>query len=126
GNHAQAVALAAQILGIPAVIVMPTDAPDVKQRATRDYGAEIVFYDRERDDREAIGNRLAAARGLTLVPPFNHPHVIAGAGTAALELLEAVPRLDVLIVPCGGGGLLSGSALSVEARVPDCRVIGVE
>jgi threonine dehydratase len=126
GNHAQAVALAAQILGVPAVIVMPTDAPEVKQTATREYGAEIVFYDRDLDDREAIGARLAEERGLTLVPPFNHPHVIAGAGTAALELLDAVPNLDLLIVPCGGGGLLSGSALSAAARAPHCRVIGVE
>ena len=126
GNHAQAVALAGQLLHIPAVIVMPTDAPTVKRQATQEYGAEIVLYDRQRDDREAIGRRLAEERGLTIVPPFNHPHVIAGAGTAALELLDVVADLDLLVVPCGGGGLLSGSALTVAARAPRCRVIGVE
>jgi threonine dehydratase len=126
GNHAQAVALAGQVLGIPRVIVMPSDAPAVKAAATAGYGAEIVLYDREVDDREAIGRRLAAERGLTLVPPFDHPDVIAGAGTAAFELLEEAGPLDLLLVPCGGGGLLSGSALSAGALAPRCRVIGVE
>jgi threo-3-hydroxy-L-aspartate ammonia-lyase len=126
GNHAQAVALAGQILSIPRVIVMPSDAPAVKAAATAGYGAEIVLYDTEVDDREAIGRRLAAERGLTLIPPFDHPDVIAGAATAAFELLEEAGPLDLLLVPCGGGGLLSGSALSAGALAPDCRVIGVE
>jgi threonine dehydratase len=126
GNHAQAVALAGQILDIPRVIVMPSDAPPVKRAATKAYGAEIVPYDRDKDDREAIGRRIAAARGLTLVPPFDHPHVVAGAGTAARELIDQVGALDLLLVPCGGGGLLSGSALAGKALSPACRVIGVE
>jgi len=126
GNHAQAVALAGQLLDTPRVIVMPRDAPAVKRAAAEGYGAEIVLYDRERDDREAIGRRLAQERGLALIPPYDHPQVVAGQGTAALELFEEVGPLDVLLVPCGGGGLLAGSALSAEARSPGCRVIGVE
>jgi threonine dehydratase len=126
GNHAQAIALAGRILGIPRVIVMPSDAPSVKRAATAAYGAEIVEYDREREDREAIGRRLAIERGLTIVPPFDHPHVVAGAGTAARELFDEVGPLDALLVPCGGGGLLSGSALAAGALSPGCRVIGVE
>ena len=126
GNHAQAVALAGQLLEIPRVIVMPEDASAVKLAATREYGAEVVLYDRERDGREAIGARLAADRGLTLIPPYDHAHIIAGAGTAARELFEEVGPLDVLLVPCGGGGLLSGSALAAAALSPGCRVIGVE
>jgi len=126
GNHAQAIALAGQLLGIPRVIVMPTDAPAVKRAATIGYGGEVVGYDRTREDREAIGRRLAAERGLTLVPPFDHPDIIAGQGTAARELLEEVGQLDLLLVPCGGGGLLSGSALAAAALAPACRVIGVE
>lgn len=126
GNHAQAIALAGQVLGIPRVIVMPSDAPSVKRIATEGYGGEVVLYDRDRDDREAIGKRLAAERGLTLVPPYDHPHIIAGQGTAARELLEDVGPLDYLFVPCGGGGLLSGSAIAANAMCPDCRVIGVE
>jgi threonine dehydratase len=126
GNHAQAVALAGQILDIPRVIVMPSDAPSVKRAATKAYGAEIVPYDRDKDDREAIGRRIAADRGLTVVPPFDHPHIIAGAGTAARELIDEVGALDLLLVPCGGGGLLSGSALASKALSPSCRVIGVE
>jgi threonine dehydratase len=126
GNHAQAVALAGQLLGIPRVIVMPSDAPDVKRIATAGYGGEVVLYDRARDDREAIGRRLAGDRGLTLIPPYDHPHVIAGQGTAARELIEEVGALDLLFVPCGGGGLLSGSALAAGALSPGCRVIGVE
>jgi threonine dehydratase len=126
GNHAQALALAGQVLETPCVIVMPTDAPRVKRDATAGYGAEIAFYERGQADRESIGRRLAGERGLTLIPPFDHPHVIAGAGTAARELFEEVGPLDVLLVPCGGGGLLSGSALSAHALSPGCRVIGVE
>ncbi|MGE5244057.1 MAG: threo-3-hydroxy-L-aspartate ammonia-lyase [Betaproteobacteria bacterium] len=126
GNHAQAVALAGQVLGIPRVIVMPGDAPAVKRAATEGYGGEVVLYDREREDREAIGRRLAEERGLTLIPPYDHPHVIAGQGTAARELIQEVGRLDLLLAPCGGGGLLSGTALAAAALSPGCRVIGVE
>jgi len=126
GNHAAAVALAGQLLDIPRVIVMPADAPAVKRAAAEGYGAEIVFYDRERDDREAIGRRLAQERGLALIPPYDHPHVIAGQGTAALELFEDAGPLDVLLVPCGCGGLLAGSALSAKAKSAGCRVVGVE
>jgi threo-3-hydroxy-L-aspartate ammonia-lyase len=126
GNHAQAVALAGQLLDIPRVIVMPTDAPSVKRAATSDYGAEIVPYDRERNDREAIGRQLADERGLAVIPPYNHRDIIAGAGTAARELIEETGPLDLLLVPCGGGGLLSGSALAANALTPGCRVIGVE
>jgi threonine dehydratase len=126
GNHAQAIALAGQVLDIPRVIVMPSDAPRVKRAATLGYGGDIVSYDRNLEDREAIGRRLADERGLTLIPPFDHPDVIAGQGTAARELLEEVGPLDVLLVPCGGGGLLSGSALAAQALAPSCRVIGVE
>src|SRR4051794_2972183 len=126
GNHAQAVALAGQILDIPRVIVMPADAPAVKRAAAEAYGAEIVPYDRDRDDREAIGRRLSQERGLALIPPYDHPDVIAGQGTAALELFEETGRLDVLLVPCGGGGLLAGSALAAGVMSPGCSVIGVE
>jgi threonine dehydratase len=126
GNHAQAIALAGQVLGIPRVIVMPSDAPAVKRVATEGYGGEVVLYDRDREDREAIGRRLAGERGLTVVPPYDHPHVIAGQGTAARELFEEVGALDFLFVPCGGGGLLSGSALAANAMAPGCKVIGVE
>src|SRR5687767_11885219 len=126
GNHAQAIALAGQELGIPRVIVMPSDAPAVKRRATEGYGGEVVLYDRDREDREAIGRRLAAERGLTLIPPYDHPHIIAGQGTAARELIDEAGPLDYLFVPCGGGGLLSGSALAAGAMAPGCRVIGVE
>ena len=126
GNHAQAIALAGQVLDIPRVIVMPSDAPSVKKIATEGYGGEIVLYDRDREDREAIGRRLAQERGLTLIPPYDHAHVIAGQGTAARELLKETGPLDFLFVPCGGGGLLSGSALAVGALAPSCKVIGVE
>jgi len=126
GNHAQAIALAGQVLDIPRVIVMPSDAPAVKRIATEGYGGEVVLYDRDREDREAIGRRLAGERGLTLIPPYDHPHVIAGQGTAARELFEEVGALDYLFVPCGGGGLLSGSALAARAMSPGCRVVGVE
>jgi threo-3-hydroxy-L-aspartate ammonia-lyase len=126
GNHGQALALAARLHGVAAMVVMPADAPAVKIAATRGYGAEVVFYDRLQQDREAIADRLAAARRLTLIPPFDHPHIIAGQGTAAKELLEEVGTLDCLFVPLGGGGLLSGSALAARTLAPDCRVVGVE
>ncbi|MEO8653783.1 MAG: threo-3-hydroxy-L-aspartate ammonia-lyase, partial [Ramlibacter sp.] len=126
GNHAQAVALSARILGIPATILMPVDAPQAKIAATRGYGGEVILFDRYQQDREALGAQLAAERGLTLIPPYDHPHVMAGQGTAAQELIEEVGPLDVLLVPCGGGGLLSGSALAVRALAPKCRLYGVE
>ena len=126
GNHAQGVALAAKLLGAPAVIVMPHDAPEVKLAATRGYGAEIVLYDRVEQKREAIAKQLAEERGLALVPPFDHPHMIAGQGTAAFELLTDAPDLDVLVVPIGGGGLISGCSIAAHALRPGIRVIGVE
>ena len=126
GNHAQAIALAGQVLGIPRVIVMPSDAPAVKRIATESYGGEVILYDRDTEDREAIGKRLAAERGLTLIPPYDHAHIIAGQGTATRELIEEVGPLDLLFVPCGGGGLLSGSAIAANAMSPTCKVIGVE
>lgn len=126
GNHAQAIALAARILGIPAVIVMPHDAPQIKLTATRGYGAEVVIYDRYKEDREAIGRRLAEERGLTLIPPYDHPHVMAGQGTCVKELIEEVGELDVVLTPLGGGGLLSGCATAAKGMLPDCKVYGVE
>ncbi|MFE9121018.1 threo-3-hydroxy-L-aspartate ammonia-lyase [Streptomyces sp. NPDC007172] len=126
GNHAQAVALAASLLGIPATIVMPHDAPAAKLAATQGYGAEVVPYDRWSEDREEIGAALAKERGLTLIPPYDHPDVMAGQGTAAKELFEETGHLDALFVPLGGGGLLSGSLLSAGALAPSCAVYGVE
>jgi threonine dehydratase len=126
GNHAQAVAIAAQAAGIPATVVMPTDAPQAKMQATRDRGARIVTYDRRTEDREAIGRALAAETGATLVPPFDHEWILAGQGTAALELLEQVPDLDALLVCCGGGGLLSGCAIAAKSLRPSLRIWGVE
>ncbi|MGP4090493.1 threo-3-hydroxy-L-aspartate ammonia-lyase [Streptomyces sp. KR55] len=126
GNHAQAVALAARELGTTAVIVMPEDAPPSKRDATLGYGAEIVTYDRYTGDRVAIAEALAAERGLTVIPPYEHPHVIAGQGTAALELLEDVGELDALITPVGGGGLIAGSATVAKGMHPGIRVIGIE
>ncbi|WP_321959867.1 threo-3-hydroxy-L-aspartate ammonia-lyase [Paraburkholderia sp. J7] len=126
GNHAQAIALSARLLGVKAVIVMPHDAPAVKVEATRGYGGEVVFYDRYTEDREALGKRLAAERGLTLIPPYDHAHVMAGQGTAAKELFEETGELDLLITPLGGGGLLSGCATAAHALSPACTVIGVE
>ncbi len=125
GNHAQAVALSGKILGVKAVIVMPHDAPKVKLEATRGYGAEVVQYTRH-EERERLARKLAAERGLTLVPPFDHPHIVAGQGTSAKELIEDAGPLDVLVVPCGGGGLLSGCAVAAKHLVPKCKVIGVE
>ena len=126
GNHAQAVALAGRLQGVAATIVMPRDAPAAKVSATREYGGEIVFYDRYREDREAICAALAADRGLSIIPPYDHPQVIAGQGTAARELFQLVGELDVLLVSLGGGGLLAGSALAAKALSARCRVIGVE
>jgi threonine dehydratase len=126
GNHAQAVALAARELGTSAVILVPEDTPQSKVDATRGYGAEIVTYDRYTGDRVAIGQALAAERGLALIPPYEHPHVIAGQGTAALELLEEAGPLDTLVVPVGGGGLIAGSSTAAKAVRPGIRVVGVE
>ncbi|MFD0419370.1 threo-3-hydroxy-L-aspartate ammonia-lyase [Streptomyces sp. NPDC127108] len=126
GNHAQAVALAARELGSGAVIVMPEDTPASKRAAAEGYGAEIVTYDRYTGDREAIGATLAAERGLALIPPYEHPHIIAGQGTAALELVEEVGELDLLLVPVGGGGLIAGSATAVKGLSDGVRVVGVE
>lgn len=126
GNHAQGIALSASILGIPATIVMPHDAPAAKVAATKGYGASVVVYNRYEEDREAIGRRLAEEKGLTLIPPYDHPDVLAGQGTAAKELFEEVGALDALYVPLGGGGLLSGTALSTRALAPACKLYGVE
>lgn len=126
GNHAQAIALAGRVLGIPATILMPDDAPQAKVAATLGYGAEVIRFDRYREDREAIGRRLAQDRGLTLVPPYDHADVIAGQGTATLELIEEAGELDDLFVCLGGGGLLSGAALAARALAPNCRLHGVE
>ncbi len=128
GNHAQAVTLAARLFGVPAVILMPEDAPALKRAATEGYGAEVVTFDRYRDDREVLMRKLAADRGLALVHPYDNPAVMAGQGTVALELLEQVgpERLDAVVVPVGGGGLISGCATVVKALVPSARVIGVE
>ena len=126
GNHAQAVALAAKLLGSHATIVMPADAPAAKLEATRGYGAEVVRYDRWTESREEIGAALAAERGLALVPPYDDPLVMAGQGTAALELLADVPDIDVLLVPVSGGGLVAGCSTVAKALRPQCRVVGVE
>lgn len=126
GNHAQGVAYAAKLLGMPATIVMPTDAPAAKLAATRGYGAEVQFYDRLSEDRVQMARELAEARGAALLPSFDHPQVMAGQGTAALELLADVPDLDVLVAPIGGGGLLSGCATAAKGLKPDIRLLGVE
>lgn len=126
GNHAQAIALAARLLDVPALIVMPEDAAVSKMMATREYGAQVVTYNRFTEDREALSRRLAHERGMTLIPPTEHPHVIAGQGTAALELLQEVPRLDYLFVAVGGAGLLAGTLLARQAQQSDCLVYGVE
>jgi threonine dehydratase len=135
GNHGQAIALSGQLLGIPTTVVMPKDAPEVKQAATRGYGAEVMLYDRAEMKREELAKNLASDRGLTIIPPYDHPHIVAGQGTTAKELIEEVGQLDILLVCCGGGGLLSGCAIAkrcCEAQIatkalsPNCRVIGVE
>jgi threonine dehydratase len=126
GNHAQAVALASRLVGTTSTVVMPANAPPAKRRATEGYGARVVGYDPERENREEVARRLQAEGGQVLIPPFDHEHVIAGQGTAAKELFEEVGELDLLLVPCGGGGLLSGSALAARRLSPRCRVVGVE
>lgn len=126
GNHAQAIALSARLAGIRATIIMPHDAPALKVQATREYGGEVLFYDRYTENREEIARRLATERGMTLVPPYDHPDVICGQGTAAQELFEDVGPLDLLLVPLGGGGLLAGCALAASGLAPGCKVIGVE
>ena len=126
GNHAQAVALAGKLLGVRVTIVMPADAPAVKIEATRGYGAEIVLYDKRREVREEVAERVASERQLPVIPPFDHPHVIAGQGTAAKELIEEAGPLDYLFVPVSGGGLISGCAVAASHLAPDCKVIGVE
>lgn len=126
GNHAQAIALSARILGIPATIVMPQDAPTAKMEATRGYGGKVVTYDRYTEDREQIGRDLAAQHGLTLIPPYDHADVIAGQGTAAKELFDEVGPLDAVFTPLGGGGLLSGTALATRALSPNAKLYGVE
>jgi threonine dehydratase len=126
GNHAQGVALAARLLGAPAAICMPDDAPAVKVAATRGYGAEVIFYDRQKDDRDAIARGIAQQRGMTLVPPYDDLRIMAGAGTAALELVEEVPGLDAVLVPIGGGGLIAGSSIAIHGANPNTRVFGVE
>lgn len=126
GNHAQAIALAGRLQNVSTTIIMPSDAPEIKVLATKGYGGEVIFYDRYTENREEIGARLAAERGLSLIPPYDHPDVIAGQGTAAKELIEETGPLDALFVPLGGGGLLAGSALATRALSPKCRIIGVE
>jgi len=125
GNHAQAVALAGKLLGIKTLIVMPENAPRVKLEATRGYGAEVVTYRRD-EDRESVAARVAEERGMVTIPPYNHPHIVAGQGTAAKELIEEAGALDMLVVPCGGGGLLSGCAIAARELAPRCHVVGVE
>lgn len=126
GNHAQAVAIAARLAGAPATLVMPSDAPRSKMEATRAQGARIVCYQRGRESREAIGEAIARETGAVLVPPFDHPWIIAGQGTAALELLEDAPQLDALVAPLGGGGLLAGCAIAARHLRPAIRIFGVE
>lgn len=126
GNHAQAVALAGRLHGVKTLIVMPSTAPVIKRQATTDFGADLRLYDPATESRETIAAQLQREGGFTLIPPFDHPHVIAGQGTAALELHEQAPGLDVLITPCGGGGLLSGCAVATKAVAPACRVVGIE
>lgn len=126
GNHAQAVALSGQLLGVQTTIVMPQDAPAVKLAATQSYGAEVILYDRATTNREERCRQIAQERGSTVIPPYDHPHVIAGQGTTAKELFETVGKLDYLLVCCGGGGLLSGCAIAAHTLAPQCRVIGVE
>lgn len=126
GNHGQAIALAGKLLNIPTTIVMPDDAPIVKQTATKSYGAEVILYNRQQTNREELAQNLASDRTLTLIPPYDHHHVIAGQGTTALELVQEVGELDLLLVCCGGGGLISGCAIAAKALLPNVRVIGVE
>ncbi|QJB42990.1 threo-3-hydroxy-L-aspartate ammonia-lyase [Dolichospermum flos-aquae] len=126
GNHGQAIALAGKLLNIPTVVVMPDNAPIVKQTATRGYGAEVILYSPDTTNREELTKNLAAERQLTLIPPYDHRHIIAGQGTTALELIQEVGQLDYLLVCCGGGGLISGCAVATKAVLPNCQIIGVE
>ena len=126
GNHAQGIALAGQLLKIPTTIAMPDDAPSVKLAATREYGAEVILYNRKQTNREELAQSLVTERGSVIIPPYDHPHIVAGQGTTAKELIEEVGELDLLLVCCGGGGLLSGCAIATKAVLPNCRVIGVE
>jgi threo-3-hydroxy-L-aspartate ammonia-lyase len=126
GNHAQALALSGQILGIATTVVMPANAPKVKQAATRSYGAEVILYQPAETDRQTLVNQIASDRALTIIPPYDHPQIIAGQGTTAKELVEQVGELDLLLVCCGGGGLLSGCAIAAKTLNPSCRVVGVE
>ena len=126
GNHAQAIALSAKLLGIRAVVIMPSDAPALKVAATKEYGGEVVFYDRYKEDRMSIGERFVAEQGLTLIPPYDHAHVMAGQGTAVKELFEDCGPMDVVLAPLGGGGLLSGCAVAAKSMNPQCIVYGVE
>jgi threo-3-hydroxy-L-aspartate ammonia-lyase len=126
GNHAQAVALVGRLLGIATTVVMPDDAPAVKREATREYGATVIGYDPQETDREALSEALAQKHGYTLIPPFNHPDVIAGQGTAMASFIEQTGKLDWVLCPCGGGGLLSGTAVAAKALCPDCTVVGIE
>ncbi|BAY86485.1 pyridoxal-5'-phosphate-dependent enzyme, beta subunit [Calothrix parasitica NIES-267] len=126
GNHAQGIALAGKLLGIPTTIVMPENAPKVKLTATRGYDAEVIFYNSQKASREELTQNLAREKDLTIIPPFDHPHIIAGQGTTALELIEEVGELDLLLICCGGGGLICGCGIATKSLLPNCRVIGVE
>lgn len=126
GNHAQAIALAGKLLGVPSTIIMPSDAPQIKREATRGYGASILLYDKSKTTRETLAERISQEQGLEIIPPFDHPDVISGQGTVAVELIEEAGHLDYLLVCCGGGGLLSGCAVAARTMSPDCKVIGVE
>lgn len=126
GNHAQGIALAGKLLNIPTTIVMPENAPTVKQTATRGYGAEVILYNPKQITREELAQNLAQEKGLKIIPPFDHPQIIAGQGTTALELIQEVGKLDLILVCCGGGGLISGCAIATKSLLPNCRVIGVE
>ena len=126
GNHAQAIALVGKMMNLKTVVVMPDDAPETKRRATEEYGAQVIGYDPQKADRAEIAETLRQKHGYTLIPPFDHMDIVAGQGTAALELLEETGPLESLLVPCGGAGLLSGSAIAAKGLAPDCRVIGVE
>lgn len=126
GNHGQAVALVGRLLDVATTVVMPADAPAIKRAATEGYGARVVTYDLKQTTREAVAKDLQASGGFAVIPPFDHPDVIAGQGTAALELMEATGALDLVLAPCGGGGLLSGTAIAAKGLAPGCRVVGVE